>query len=438
MERRLGKRAAFWSSLKCTVILLLGLALLCVAGTIIPQHVVTSGAGRGWTAWILARLLPTDLYHSLWLVGVAGLLCANLVLCMRLRIPARRQRMPLPRFGDAQEMRFDTRRPALQTRVLNTAPTVLRFQEQHEGAASLLFGDSERLRRPAVLGLHISVVLIFFGMLVSALGLDGRIELGQGQTAGHCTAVDGSVKALGFNVRCDQFHITYYDNGMPKEYVSRLTFLENGAVRARGELRVNHPLVYRGLRFYQETYRAQAAAIITVTDGVKAWSVKIREGDDLSLDDGKLRFQVVKIGEDVMRMGPALKLAFHGGSNPGHLWLFQEIDRIKEAIPDLFDRAPSFNPGLMRPYTFAFMELVPEYATGIGVKRDPGAPIVAAGGVLMLICLLIVFLIPSLKVWVRLEEREGVTFLKAAAIRAGKPESFPAAWMARIRREGGA
>lgn len=434
----MGHLAAFWSSLKCTVILLLSLVLLCVAGTIIPQHTVTPVAGQGLSAWFLARLTPTDLYHSLWLACLAGLLCLNLVLCMRLRIRARKQHIPAPRFGDAGEISLGTDSQAMRARILRTAPRALRFQEKQEGSSILLFGDSEQVRRPAIFGLHASVLLIFVGMLMSAFGLDGHIELSEGQTAAQFVDAGGTIVALGFSVRCDRFRVTHYDNGMPKEYVSRLVFLENGAARAGGELRVNHPLVYQGLRFYQESYRGQLAAIITVTDGVHAWSARVREGDELAMDDGKLRFQVLKIGEDVMHMGPALKLAFDHASGPRNLWLFQEVDRIKEAVPDLFERAPSFNPSLIEPYTFALMELTPEYTTGIGVKRDPGAPIVAVGGILMLICLLIVFMVPSLKVWVRLEERAGATTFKAAASRSGKTEAFPAAWMARIRRAGGA
>ena len=243
---------------------------------------------------------------------------------------------------------------------------------------------------------------------------------------------------MGFSVRCDQFRIQHYDNGMPKEYVSRLTFLENGMARASGEVRVNHPLAYRGLRFYQESYYGHPAAVFTVTDGERAWSVRAREGDELTMDDGRLSFQVAKIGQDVMRMGPALKLVIADASGPRNLWLFQDVDRIKEAIPDLYERAPSFNPALMQPYTFELMEIFPDYATGIGVKRDPGAVIVAAGGVLMLICLLIVFLVPSLKVWIRLEEGQGATHLKFGASRGGRPGDFPVDWMASIRGQGGA
>jgi cytochrome c biogenesis protein len=239
-------------------------------------------------------------------------------------------------------------------------------------------------------------------------------------------------------VRCEQFLVAHYDNGMPKEYVSRLTFIENGTARASGEVRVNHPLAYQGLRFYQESYYGHPAAVFTVTDGVRAWSIRAREGDELTMDDGRLSFRVAKIGQDVMRMGPALKLVIAGASGPRNLWLFQEVDRIKEAIPDLYERAPSFNPALAEPYTFALMEIVPDYATGIGVKRDPGAIIVAAGGVLMLICLLIVFLVPSLKVWIRLEEQGGSSHLTFSASRGGRPGDFPAEWLARIREEGDA
>ena len=428
----------FFSTLRCTVILFMAIALICVAGTVIPQHAGAPVSGQGMSAWFVARLQPTDLYHSLWLALPAGLLCLNLLMCMRVRIRARKRGIPAPRFGGAEEISLAGQCQAIKDRILETAPRALRFQEQQEGDSILLFGDSDGFRRPAIFGLHASVVLIFAGMLLSAFGIDGHIELGQGQSSAQYVAADGTAAPLGFQMRCDQFRVTHYPNGMPKEYVSRLTFLENGVERAGSELRVNHPISYRGLRFYQESYRGRPAAIFTVTDGDHAWSVTVREGDELVMDDGKLRFQAVKIGEDVMHMGPALKLVFEHAQGPRTLWLFQEIDRVKEAVPNLFERAPSFNPGLIEPYTFTLMEIAEDYVTGIGVKRDPGAPVVAGGGALMLVCLLIVFLVPGMKVWVRLEERQATTTFKAAASRGGRPEAFPAAWMARIRLEGDA
>ncbi|HQP31620.1 MAG TPA: cytochrome c biogenesis protein ResB, partial [Deltaproteobacteria bacterium] len=229
-ERLVGRLAAFWSSLKCTVILLLGLALLCVAGTLIPQHVIAPVAGQGPGAWFLARLKPTDLYHSLWLVVLAGLLCLNLVLCMRLRLRAR-GRILAPRFKDAEGISLDAQRQAVKARILEAAPRAMRFQERQDGAATLLFGQTEGLRRPATLGLHASVVLIFVGMHLSAFGIDGKIELSEGQTAAQFIGADGRPRALGFSVRCDQFLVSHYPNGMPKEYVSRLTFLEDGNPR---------------------------------------------------------------------------------------------------------------------------------------------------------------------------------------------------------------
>lgn len=428
----------YFATLRCTVLLLMAIALVCIAGTIIPQHAGAPVGGEGLSAWLLARLSPGNIFHSLWLAGLAVLLSLNIVLCMRVRLAVRASGIHAPRFGHDAALSVPGGPHTLKERVLKSAPRFLRFQERQEGSSLLLFGDSSKLRRPALFGLHASVVLIFLGLLVSAFGLDGHIELRQGQTASEYVGADGRAKALGFHVRCDQFLVAHYDNGMPKEYVSRLTFLENGMARASGEVRVNHPLAYQGLRFYQESYYGHPAAVFTVTDGARAWSIRAREGDEMTMDDGRLSFRVAKIGQDVMRMGPALKLEIADASGPRNLWLFQEVDRIKEAIPDLYERAPSFNPALMQPYTFALMEIFPDYATGIGVKRDPGAIIVAAGGVLMLICLLIVFLVPSLKVWIRLEEGGGSTHLKFGASRGGRPGDFPVGWMARIRDEGGA
>lgn len=50
-------------------------------------------------------------------------------------------------------------------------------------------------------------------------------------------------------------------------------------------------------------------------------------------------------------------------------------------------------PGF-RPYTFTLQGMESLYVTGIGVKRDPGIPLVAVGGALFLVSLLLIYLVP--------------------------------------------
>jgi hypothetical protein len=66
---------------------------------------------------------------------------------------------------------------------------------------------------------------------------------------------------LGFYVRCDDFDVDYYQNqhgdptGMPSEYHSTLSVFNLGRQKIFDKrIRVNDPLTYHGITFYQSSY----------------------------------------------------------------------------------------------------------------------------------------------------------------------------------------
>ena len=76
---------------------------------------------------------------------------------------------------------------------------------------------------------------------------------------------EGGVPAmpLGYFVRCDNFDVDYYVNpsgmptGMPSEYHSTLSVFDlNGQKILDKRIRVNDPLTFHGITFYQSSYGA--------------------------------------------------------------------------------------------------------------------------------------------------------------------------------------
>ena len=65
------------------------------------------------------------------------------------------------------------------------------------------------------------------------------------------------------------------------------------------------------------------------------------------------------------------------------------------------------NPSGIAPYTFALSRLTPRRYTGLQVARDPGAPVVAAGAVLLVIGFLFVFFYAHRHIRVRVAARDG-------------------------------
>ncbi len=327
------------SSLRLTVILLLSLAALCIIGTVFPQNGDAVSGGQSWISRIASFLTPYDIFHSVWFMVLGFFLCLNLVLCMKKRVNLK-------------------------------------------GRSILL-----------VL-LHGSIILIVLGYALGFMSMDGLMEVPEGQTVSTITLKNGSIKDLRFSVRCDGFMVDYYENGMPREFVSALSFMKDGQVAGQAKVMVNHPAKFSGLSFYQESYRQSLSAVVTVSDGRKSMSLAATEGDIIPLPLASAQARVEKVWSDLMHAGPAVKLLIRSPGGGRYLWVFKDIDKIKGQVPDLFERVPDFNPSGLRPYVFSLDRIEISYVTGIGVKHDPGIPLVAVGGALFLISLLLLFLVP--------------------------------------------
>ena len=59
---------------------------------------------------------------------------------------------------------------------------------------------------------------------------------------------------LGLQSGSTNFSVTLYPGGEPKEYLSRIEIIDNGRTVAKADVRVNHPVSYKGTNIYQASY----------------------------------------------------------------------------------------------------------------------------------------------------------------------------------------
>jgi cytochrome c biogenesis protein len=104
--------------------------------------------------------------------------------------------------------------------------------------------------------------------------------------------------------------------------------------------------------------------------------------------------------------------------------VFRYIEEITAANPGLLMKVPLFNPGLFKPYIFSLTRLEAQYFTGLHVVRDPGIPFVATGATLLLVGLLIIFLLPCQRVWVRMAQTETKILISIAGGRNRNQATF--------------
>ncbi len=324
------------SSIKLTLIIIFFIVILCLIGTIFPQESVNSEIpGHTRNIHIPDLLSPYDIFHSIWFIGAGLFLCLNMILCMRRKLKLKK-------------------------------------------------------RNIQILLMHGGILLIAVGYAFGFLGMDGFMQIPEGASVSDVLLKDGSMKDLGFSVRCDSFTVEYYDNGTPKEYISNISFMDKDLVSGKSLLRVNHPARYSGFTFYQQNYSQSFSAKISVANGKRKREFKVNRGDVIELSPG-VQVTVLKIWDDLMNAGPAVKFLVKDCSGEKVIWVFKNIEEMRKKIPEFLKMAPHLDSSRNYSFTIELEGLETSHITGIGIRRDPGIYMAGAGGFLFFISLLFLF-----------------------------------------------
>jgi cytochrome c biogenesis protein len=193
--------------------------------------------------------------------------------------------------------------------------------------------------------------------------------------------------------------------------------VKDGRVVKTSPVLVNHPVTFAGIRFYQANYGMIPSGdpIMVVTEGdKKIKDVKVAIGMEFDLPGKKAKAQMIRVEENLMGMGPAVKLNIQSPAGQVQIWIFQAIEQINQANPGLIEQVPLFNPGLFKPYVFSLDQANKQYYTGLQVMQDPGVPVVATGALVMMIGFLVVFFSSHRQIWIRLDSRGDKTRISVA------------------------
>ena len=431
---------SLFSSLKLTIFLLIVIAVASIAGTIIPQqydggeslHHLSPGLINAFKS-----LQLFDMYHSAWFIILMCLLSLNLIACSLNRFPASwrlfkktpsldRSR-PFDGLPPDRILTIERRLDQAIGRVEDLLRRRYRRVRRKDTPKTILFyGEKGAYSHFGVYIIHASILTVIAGAVVgSLLGFEAFVNIPEGESTKVVSLRrQKGVKELDFAVRCDAFSIAYYDNGMPKEYRSYLSFLRDNEIGYQGPLLVNHPITFDGIRFYQASYGTIPGGQVYITiqkgDGAETTiPVKLRDSFYLKEDDARVTIE--RIEENLMSMGPAVLLSIQSAQGNMSLWIFKEIERITEGIPWLLKRVPKFNPGLFKPYYFKLNEIENKYYTGLQLSHDPGVSIVAIGSLFIVVGFFITFFSSHKRVWVRLDEQGGRTRIMVSATSSRDP-----------------
>jgi len=425
---------SFLSSLKLTFTLLLIIAIASILGTVIPQE-YEGGESFSHLSPGLVKAFNSlqlfDMYHSVWFIILMCLLSLNLIVCSvnrfptswRLfrKVPSLDRSKPFEDLSPDRVLVIERRLDEVIARVENLVRRRYKRVRRSDTANTTLFqGEKGAYSHFGVYIIHLSILIFILGEIIGSLfGFNAFVNLPEGEfTSTVYLRRQRGIKKLDFTVRCDKFSIAYYDNGMPKEYRSDLSFLKNNKAIYQGSLLVNHPITFDGIKFYQASYGSVPGgqAYITIKKANERQSaIAVKLKDSFYLKEKDARVTISRIEENLMDIGPAVLLKIQSPQGNMRLWVFKDIEKIKEDIPDLFEKVPKFNPGLLKPYYFKLNSIETKYYTGLQVSHDPGASIVAIGAFFIIIGLIITFFSSHKRLWVRLDEKDHRTRIMVGA-----------------------
>ncbi len=408
----------FFCSLKLTMALLIGLALISIIGTIIPQgnlppeYVQQISPAK---LKLYTSLGFFDMYHSWWFILLLYLLTVNLVACSIKRLPHiwKIIKNPVTIFDSSLEKSL----PGVVSFPHKDGAAIAKDKVaevlKSEFAAPLvteaeggwhLFAQKTPWCRLAVYCVHLSVIIIFIGAIIgSAFGYKGFVTIMEGETVSKVMSRSNKEIDLGFSLRCEQFSVTHYPSGAPKEFKSILTVLENGQPvpdYTNARVIVNDPLNYKGITFYQSSYGNAGNYFFTVTDlnGKNPVSLTVAGQASVNLPDGS-SMHVIEATKDVSQFaagltGPAAQVELHAPNGKTESFV------VYANHPELnIQHAQQHGSGPVIHYRGAQERMY----TGLQVAKDPGVEVVWLGCLLMVVGIYAAFFMSHRRVWVRIQ-----------------------------------
>lgn len=276
-----------------------------------------------------------------------------------------------------------------------------------------LYSEKGSFSRFGVYLTHFSILIILTGGLAGSLyGFRGHVEIFEGGSVNQIflRINDEEIpKPIDFSVRCDDFKITYYDLQGPekhvKEYASLLTILENGKEVLQTNVKVNHPLHYKGLAFYQSTYGSVPLITLGVQERGKKEMVllKASEGEDVQIPNSNTFIRVLKYVPQIHSFGEGIQMVlFSPNQAPKAFWVLK--NRSKFNLQREND-----------DYIFTLEGVTSKEYTGLQVAKDPGVWVVWVGCALMIFGLVVSFFFSHQRVWVRIPKGSGGEIILAGS-----------------------
>ncbi|MSS84080.1 cytochrome c biogenesis protein ResB [Actinomycetaceae bacterium WB03_NA08] len=371
----------------------------------------------GWTS-ILAFLGFFNIFTSIPFYVVIGMLAASITACTVHRIPELWRRVHTPRlhvsptFFTKARYRGEVHVEASQEEALAVAAQVLGTQHYRvltddRDPEHARYADRNARSGIGTVLAHASFIMILLAFVVSStwgIEEDLSIPVGGSVEVGHNTKLSLEVTA---------FSDTYTEEGRPADYVSHVILTDDGEKVAEQDVRVNSPLVYDGLKFHQVTFGIAADVSVTDLDGNELFSQAVPlkwTSSDGANAIGK--FTIPDSDIEVVVVTPAsgrVDSDLAAGTAAFELYSLNSDERLGmvEATQGDAVQAGEYQLTFERERQF----------TGLRLRQDPGAPLMWAGSVLLVVGMTITFWFQYRRLWLRATPKpDGSTVVQFGAV----------------------
>lgn len=407
----------YMSSFKFTIIILVIIVIASIIGTVISQDSRNP---------VIKALQLDDVYHSYWYMALLGLFCLNLCLCSIKNIrslsrifsisPKSIEEAGLKNLSFYQKYDihpgFIDRNMLVSLIQYNFARKLFYKQRYSNAEKGIYYFERGRLARLGPIVTHASIIIIIIGgIIVGFMEYKDYIRIPVGETM--------DVPNTNFEAKAEDFKIDFYpDTNRPKQYITKLTILEDGTSKLTKDVMVNHPLKYKGIKFFQSSYGVINTVGVELrkrmpdnSEGELIGEFNIEENSVVDVPNTNLKIQFLSFVPDFvmdsdghvssrsseLRNPAALFELFDGKQSLGKSWRFLKF--------------PSFETTSQSDYMMEFISMYPSrYYTELQISRDTGISVIWTGSLIMIIGLFLSFYFSHKRLWIRIStEKEIIT-----------------------------
>jgi cytochrome c biogenesis protein len=427
------------SSPRLTLFIILVLVAICLVGVFLiqaPSEVSADPASyRLWVenvatpkygAWtgFLSSLRLFDVFHSPWFLAVGTLLMVNILFCTVKRWTAVMNAVrggdvkPAAAFFRAGTDRAESKISAVPGKASQAMMDALkerryRVRTQDSGGTVNMAAQKNRFSPAGTFLTHLSLILFVLGFLVTAFWgfRNSAFIVAEGSKAevGHGT---------GLSLELTSFEDEYWPDGSPKDFRSSVVLYSGEREVTQALVRVNSPLSYRGINFYQSSFGP-------------ASRIQVRASEE-ALYDGAVPLTQTVITEGIARYAGKLTLpdagitvvllssSFNGpdpviGENEVGVLVYREgID-----LPVATDVLQAGVPRELESLEFTFVGQ--EQYSVFQVTHSPGIILVWIACASLILGLGLVFYLPYRQLWVLIEPEGEMSRLTVRAAGRSSP-----------------